>query len=184
MATLPSTGANAPGKSHPYSFPIEPPRLSGGLIQHALVSASTQVKILKVVDETGSASVADIIAELPDHPDPVSAILVMVDLKILVVDVNGVLDGNATVRRADPEPDPEDQGGRPAAPGGGSGSAGSGSTLSGFSAAGDALATPATHDRLTRLDVPPFSPSVVVGPGECRRALAAGPSCTAPASMR
>ncbi|MCF1742049.1 hypothetical protein [Paradevosia shaoguanensis] len=171
MATLPSTGANAPGKSYPHSFPIEPPRLIGGLIQHPLVSASTQVKILEVVDDTGSASVADIIAELPDHPDPVSAILVMVELRILVLEVDGVVDANTVVRRADPEPDPEDQGGRPAAPGGGSGAAASGSIISDFSVGGDTLPAPIIPDGLTRLDVAAFAPNVVVGSGAERRAF-------------
>ena len=86
MATFSSTGASAPGKAYPHSIQIEPPRLVGGLVQHPLVSAPTQITILQVVDETGSATIGDIIAELPDHPDPVSAVLVMVELKILVIE--------------------------------------------------------------------------------------------------
>ena len=94
----------------------------------------------------------------------------MVELRILVLDVNGVLDANTIVRRADPEPDPEDQGGRPAAPGG-SGAAASGSIISDFSATGDTLPAPIIPDGLSRLEVTPFAPSVVVGPGAERRAF-------------
>ncbi|WP_332700991.1 hypothetical protein [Devosia sp.] len=162
MATLPSTGAHAPGKSYPHSIQIEPPRLIGGLVQHPLVSAPTQIKILQIVDDTGSATIGDIIAELSDHPDPVSAVLVMVELNILVIEGKTVLDANSIVRRADPEPDPENQGGTPWSPSGGPDAVSDFSNIAG---------TP-TPDGLERLAVSPFSPNVVVGPGVTRRVFA------------
>jgi len=174
MATLPSTGAHAPGKAYPHSIQVEPPRLVGGLVQHPLVSASTQITILRIVDDTGSATIGDIIAELPDHPDPVSAVLVMVELKILVIDSKVVLDVHAIVRRADPEPDPENQGGTPWSPSGGPDASGSaGSDFSNTAAA-------PIPDGLERLAVNPFSPNVVVGPGVTRRAFGRMPELRRP----
>ncbi len=107
MANSSSTGAGAPGKSYPHPFQTEAPSLIDGLVQHALVSPSIQVQILSIVDETGSATIGDITAEFPDHPDPVGAVMVMVGLNILVLDRRGVLDANTLVRRADREPDPD-----------------------------------------------------------------------------
>lgn len=108
MATSSSTATGVAGKSYPLHPHTEAPALIGGVVHHALVSPSVQVQILSVVDVAGSATVGDIIAELPGHPDPVGAIMVMVRLKILVAEVRGTLDASAVVRRADPEPDPAD----------------------------------------------------------------------------
>ncbi|WEJ34073.1 hypothetical protein [Devosia sp. SD17-2] len=111
MANSSSTGAGAPGKSYPHSFQTEAPSLIDGLVQHALVSPSIQIQILSIIDETGSATIGDITAELPDHPDPIGAVMVMVGLNILVLEVCGVLDAHTLVRRADPQPDPDGAGG-------------------------------------------------------------------------
>lgn len=176
MATFPSTGAHAPGKPYPHSIQIEPPRLIGGLVQHPLVSAPTQVKILEVVEETGSATIADIVAELPDHPDPVSAILVMVEVRILVIEIKGVLDAHSIVRRADPGPDPE--GGTPSSPSD-CPDASSARSISSELTGGCVAPTPIA-DGLERLEVNPFSPNVVVGSGETRRAFARMPEVRRP----
>lgn len=171
MATLPSTGARAPGKSYPHSIQIEPPRLIGGLVIHPLVTASIQIKILEIVDDTDGATIGDIIAELPDHPDPVSAILVMVELRILVIDFTPVIDTHTVVRRSDPEPDPENQGGTPSSPKDGLDTASASSVISNFSS-NDAAPNTVVPDGLERLEVSPFSPNVVVGSGATRRAFA------------
>lgn len=176
MATLRSTGAHAPGKSYPHSIQIEPPRLIGGLVQYPLVSAPTQITILQIVDDTGSATIGDIIGVLPDHPDPVSAVLVMVELKILVIEGRMVLDANSIVRRADPEPDPENQGGTPWSPSGGPDS---GSVASYFSNIG-AASNPAVPDGPERLAVNPFSPNVIIGAGVTHRAFARMPELRRP----
>ncbi|AKR55110.1 hypothetical protein XM25_04650 [Devosia sp. H5989] len=83
-----------------------PPVLSAGLVQHALLSGSTQMTILRIVDETGSACLGDIADCLGDHPDAAGAVLVMIDLGILVIDYVGVIDEHALVRRAPPDFDP------------------------------------------------------------------------------
>lgn len=72
-----------------------------GLIGHALVSPSVQVQILSVVDATGSASIGDIIAELPGHEDPVGAIFAMIAANVLMVVTTGIIDAHSIVARTD-----------------------------------------------------------------------------------
>lgn len=161
MANSSSTGAVAPGKSYPHPFQTETPPLIDGLVQHALVSPSIQVQILSIVDATGSATIGDIVVELPNHPDPVGAIMGMVGLNILVLDVDGVLDANTTVRRADPQPDPEAAAG-PIPP-----------TPNSRASADPIPAGNANMPAgLERLDVSPFQACVVAGYGAERRAFA------------
>lgn len=100
MANAFSTDANASGKLYSSFMPYSPPVLVAGLVQHELVAGPTQLTILCVVDETGSASLGDIAAALGDHPDPTGAVLVMVDLEILVIDYAEVIDQHSVVRRA------------------------------------------------------------------------------------
>ena len=169
MAISSSTRAIAPGKSYPASIHYEPPTLIGGLVQHALISASTQVQILSIVDEAGSATVADIVAGLPAHPDPVGAIQVMVELKILVSEIRGVLDGNTIVRRAGPELDPQATTGAPASPRGAGGLTVISNTTEHESASSTIDWTVPVG--LSRLETTPFSANVVVGPGASRRAF-------------
>jgi hypothetical protein len=171
MAIHPSTGTSVSGKSYPVSIQYEPPALVGGLVQHALVTATTQVQILSIVEATGSASVADIVAELAGHPDPVGALKVMIDLKILIAEIVGVLDGNTIVRRADPQPDPHNDGVAPTSPLEGASTAAVTHTASG------PTVIPAATDcavplGLERLETSPFTANVVIGPGAARRAFA------------
>ena len=70
-----------------------------GLISHALLSPTTQVQILSVVDATGSTSLGDIIAELPGHDDPVSAVFALVAADALVVLSEGIIDAHTVLAR-------------------------------------------------------------------------------------
>lgn len=160
MAESTSTATGVADKSYSPSFQNEEPSLVSGLVQHELVPASTQVRILSLIDATGSATIGDIIADLPDHPDPVGAIIVMERLNIVVLEIKGVLDANTIVRRApdmDPDADPSPSGGgsdgkaRPAASG------------------DDAETIPASIERLA---VNPFSAAVFAGTGADRREFA------------
>ncbi len=112
MAISLSTGAGAPDKSYPASFPsdIVPP-IVDGLVQHPLLSPSLQVQILSIVDATGSASIGDIVTELPDHADPVAAIMALAAAGILTLDLYGALDANTIVSRVNPAPEPSDPSG-------------------------------------------------------------------------
>ena len=89
-----SPAANDAGPVHP------------GLIGHALVSPSVQVQILSVVDVTGSASIGDIIAELPGHADPVGAIFAMIAADVLMIVTTGIIDAHSIVART-PNSGPE-----------------------------------------------------------------------------
>ncbi|KKB79414.1 hypothetical protein VW29_17800 [Devosia limi DSM 17137] len=100
MVDYRSTDALASGKSYSTFLPYPPPVLIAGLIQHELVCASTQVSILRIVDETGSASVGDIVDGLGEHPNPTGAVLIMVDLGILAITFADVIDMHALVSRA------------------------------------------------------------------------------------
>ncbi|MGN6489842.1 MAG: hypothetical protein ACTHLT_18740 [Devosia sp.] len=113
MASSTSTAAIAANKPHSQSIPGDRPSLVDGLVQHELMPASIQVRILGIVDATGSATIGEIVDGLPGHPDPVGAVVVMIRLGILLADLRGVLDQHTIVRRADPEPDPAAPGGDP-----------------------------------------------------------------------
>jgi hypothetical protein len=100
MANFFSTGASAPGKSSSQTFSVDStPTIVNGLVLHPDVSPATQVQILSIVDETGSASVGDIVAEMPRQDVAVSAILGLVAAEVLALDINGVLDANTMVSR-------------------------------------------------------------------------------------
>jgi hypothetical protein len=166
MANSSSTATGVAGKSYPFHPHTEAPSLIGGLVHHALVSPSVQVQILSVVDVTGSATVGDIIAELPGHPDPVGAIVVMVRLNILVVEVRGTLDASTVVRRADPEPDPAAVASPPDLPGG------VGTVAATATAGAPPIMSSAVPSVLERLETGRFIPEVVTGPGAFRRDFA------------
>jgi hypothetical protein len=70
-------------------------------VQHPALSMSDQVQILSIVDATGTASIADIVAELPGHTDPVAAIFALVESGILkVVSNDSLCDANLIVARS------------------------------------------------------------------------------------
>lgn len=171
MAKFSSTGAGAPDKPYSHSFQTEAPVIVSGLVQHALVSASTQVQILSVIDETGSATIGDTIAELPDHPDPVEAVMAMVRLNILVLDLDGVLDANTVVRRADPEPDPGGATGFSPNPQTRSHCAHEGMVPSNGDCPED-FATEVLPEGIDRVPMSRLSPCVLVGPDTHRRDFA------------
>lgn len=58
-----------------------------------------QIAILAAVDETGSASIGDLIALLPDHPSPGQAIQALIREGALVVTSSGLLDAHSRVKR-------------------------------------------------------------------------------------
>lgn len=154
IASSATLGANNP---HSRSVPVETPILVDGIVEHYLVSPSAQVRILRIIDETGSATIGEIVDSLPEHPDPVAAIAVMLRLGILVAELRGVLDANTVVRRADPEPDPTGAAGLPPGPP--------------TPILPKVPAVAKDGDRpmhLERLEVTPFSASLVVGSGRKR----------------
>lgn len=75
-----------------------------GLVSHPMLTPSVQVQILSIVDVTGSASIGDIIAELPGHTDPVGAIFALIAADALVVLTEGIIDAQAIVARSGNHP--------------------------------------------------------------------------------
>lgn len=146
MTFVSSIGATAPNKPYSSFLPYPPPVLVAGSVQHELVSLPVQMTILRVVDETGSASLGDIALALGDHTDAAGAVLVMVDLGILTITYAGTIDDHAMVRRAPvtPEPGP-------------------------FAALAENDA--ALPEGIASLDASPLTPSVMVAEVEARREL-------------
>lgn len=70
-----------------------------GLVNHPALTPSVQVQILSIVDATGSASIGDIVAELPGHNNPVSAIFALVAADVLVVLSDGIIDAHTILAR-------------------------------------------------------------------------------------
>lgn len=79
-----------------------------GLISHPTLTPSVQVQILSIVDATGSASIGEIVAELPGHVDPVSAIFALVAAGALVVLSEGIIDAHTVLARPLPSAQPGD----------------------------------------------------------------------------
>lgn len=155
MTFSPSIGAIAPSKPYSSFSPFPQPVLAGGLIQHELFSAATQLTMLRVVDETGSATLGDITDALAGHPDPTGAALVMVDLGILTITFTGIIDMHAVLRRAPQVPDPDD----------------SCAVASDDTSRTKPIASAAMPDGVVTLAASPFSPSVLVANGDARRVL-------------
>lgn len=115
MTIVSSNGTNVP--NNPLSAAI-PPTVALGVVQHALITATLQARILEIVDETMGAPLGDIMAALGDHPNAAGAVTVLVNAGILVFDLVGALDVNTVVRRAEGDPDPSAPGGLAPASGG------------------------------------------------------------------
>jgi len=156
-----SSGAAASNKPH-FSCPMTSPiAIASGLVQHDLVSPTDQVLILATIDETGSASVGDIMVALDGHADPAGAIQVLISAGIVEADIpSGVLDQHTMLTRmapSDPDDDPT-----PSAPG------------------GVLPITGGLPDDSVSLCVSRMHPSVVVSPGSGRRALGRAPTLQRP----
>ncbi|MGB3336998.1 MAG: hypothetical protein WBA73_07465 [Devosia sp.] len=150
----------------------DPGPVHPGLVEHPLLSPTVQVQILSVVDLTGSASVGNIIAELPNHTDPVGAVIALTTAGALEVRSAGFIDANSVVARP------------------GDCLLKTGSDVHGTTpAAGqvdlpEAAVEPATMSRdtaelcvdalppdLSAVPVGPLQPRIIIGPGERRTAF-------------
>ena len=69
-----------------------------GLVNDPLIDEDAQVEILECVDETGSASLGELMALLPNHPQPAKAIIRLVHLGILDIEP-GLIDAQSLLHR-------------------------------------------------------------------------------------
>lgn len=147
-----SSGAVASNKPNFLSATTSPIAITSGLVQHDLVSPTDQVVILSMIEESGSASVGDVMVALDGHDDPAGAIQVLITAGVVSADIrSGVLDQHTLLTRVaptDPDDDPT-----PSAPGGVLPTAGG------------------LPDDAVSLCVTSMQPSVVVSPGRARRAM-------------
>lgn len=103
MAKATSSGRASARNPHSYAIdnlvPKDAVPVHPGLVAHPLVTPGVQVQILSVVDATGSASIGDLIAALPEHADPVGAIFALITNTVLQVITPGIIDAHSIVMR-------------------------------------------------------------------------------------
>lgn len=70
-----------------------------GLVADPHLDLDSQIAILAAIDETGSASLGDLMALLPDHPSPGQAIMALIREGALVITSTGLIDAHSQVAR-------------------------------------------------------------------------------------
>ncbi len=175
MAKTIHSGPAAARNSYSLSSPMpvlgDEDLVHGGLVHHALLTPTVQVQILLVVDETGSASIGDIVDTLPGHPDPVGAVFALITAGVLEIVSPGIVDSHTIVTRTGlTEACPPDA---PLAPAPDSASPGAGTQAP---ADEGGVADPHGTDEVAAVLPPdleivptnPLHPIIVTGSGECR----------------
>jgi hypothetical protein len=76
-----------------------PAPLIEGLVADPNLDLDSQIAILAAVDETGSASIGDLMAMLPGHPSPGQAVLALIREGALIVATAGLIDAHSRVKR-------------------------------------------------------------------------------------
>lgn len=71
-----------------------------GLIAHAEVPPRVQIAVFRALDDTGSATIGDLIDLLENEPDSVSSLLAMEQAGAIEITAPGFLDAHSIVRRA------------------------------------------------------------------------------------
>jgi hypothetical protein len=94
-------------KTSKFSLNTNPPtKLLGqplphsGIVADALISPDDQIAVLCAIDATGDATLADCAAALPDHSQPISAIVALAAMGVIAFDQNAPFDAHIRVRRA------------------------------------------------------------------------------------
>jgi len=90
-----------PRNPDPGAGPAHEPgtRRHPGLVVHPFVSPEDQVTILTAVDEAGVAELGDLVAALPYHPRPITAILALIEAGLLAIDFRAPFDSNVRIWR-------------------------------------------------------------------------------------
>ncbi|MHA6730197.1 hypothetical protein [Devosia sp. A369] len=152
----------------------DPSPVHPGLVGHPLLTPSVQVQILSVIDVTGSASIGDIIAELPGHTDPVGAVFALITADVLAVLSTGFVDANTIVARAGQSglPTGAEAHAAPADAGPSDGpAAAAAADLSILPANFTDLAADTLPHQLDAVPTSPLQPRIIIGSGERRTAF-------------
>ncbi|TXN22870.1 hypothetical protein [Methylobacterium sp. WL9] len=73
------------------------------LVDHPLITPDVQLMLLAAVEETGDAALGDLASAIPDHPQPISAVIALVDAGLLGIDMVSAFDASCRVwRRSSP----------------------------------------------------------------------------------
>ena len=99
-------GVDRPARKHALNDIPQTRPVTGleGLVADPHLDLDSQVAILAAVDETGSASLGDLIALLPDHPSPGQAITALIREEALVITSSGLIDAHSQVARRSSPP--------------------------------------------------------------------------------
>lgn len=94
-------GADAPARKFASSdFPHAKPVMAlEGLVADPQLDLDGQIAILAAIDETGSASLGDLMALLSDHPSPGQAIMALIREGALVITSTALIDAHSQVAR-------------------------------------------------------------------------------------
>lgn len=162
MASSSSIRTNVRSKSFPHAIAADLlPQILDGVVQHEHVSPAVQIRILEIVDDTGSASIGDIADGMPEHSNVPGAVLALVAAGVLTLGLkDGLLDANAIVRRATdtgPENDPVPSGAALSIP------TTSSAPVADISQSRDRDTT------ITSYPIFGFNPTVLIGDGSARR---------------
>jgi hypothetical protein len=68
-------------------------------VEHPFVSPEDQVTILAAVDDAGVVELGDLIAALPHHPRPITAVLALIEAGLLAVDFHASFDSPVWIWR-------------------------------------------------------------------------------------
>lgn len=79
--------------------PDNAPLIQRGLVADARVTPDFQLAVLAAIDATGSATLGDLSAIVPDYPEPVAAVVAMAGAGLITIEAVKVIDANTRVMR-------------------------------------------------------------------------------------
>ena len=74
------------------------------LVDHPLVSPHDQLRLVAAVEAEHRIALGDLVACIPDHPAPTSAVLALVDAGLLAIDMDAPFDAAVQLWRSGPPP--------------------------------------------------------------------------------
>lgn len=72
------------------------------LVDHPLLTPEVQAALFAAMDGTGESTLSDLADAIPEHPQPISAVLALVDAGLLALDLVAAFDASCRVWRIGP----------------------------------------------------------------------------------